>query len=72
MAGAHCFFIERGDPDTEEILVNALDEHGSREMAENYLYCDNPRLEEAGQLWAQTHSRTLEEKTDAPQWGSAQ
>lgn len=69
VAGAHCFFIKRGEPETEDILLSALNEYGNSEMAQNYGCCGNHRLEEAGRKWAQLKFRTIEENPDAPRWG---
>jgi HEAT repeat protein len=52
IAGAHAFYIRRGEPATETMLIKALQEYGYTRMAENFARCGNPKLAEAGRDWA--------------------
>ncbi len=52
VAGAHAFFIRRGEPGSEPILIKALQNFGYIKMAENYFRCGNDQLSVAGQNWA--------------------
>ena len=44
-----------GNPNTEDLLIKALNEYGYKNMAEDYLNCGNPKLEEAARKWAYKH-----------------
>lgn len=55
VAAAHSFFIDQGDPATVRALIEALNKHGNSEMAQNYMYCGNPKLEVAAREWASRH-----------------
>ena len=47
VAGAHLFFIRRGQPGSEETLIKALGHDPS--ISESLRHCGNPQLELAGQ-----------------------
>jgi HEAT repeat protein len=73
ISGAHRFFIERGEPDSEDALIAALYKFGTSEMSENYLNCGNEKLRAAGRNWA-LHFRyqILQFPTsggESPKWG---
>jgi hypothetical protein len=55
IAGAYSFFIERGEPGSEDVLIRALNAVGSAEMAGDFLKCGNSALEEAARHWETTH-----------------
>ncbi len=59
IAGAHKFFIKRGEVGTEAVLVEALEAYGNSSMAEDYLNCGNSILEAAGKKWASKHGYTI-------------
>jgi hypothetical protein len=78
IAGAFPFFLGRGDPGSEDGLVEALDKSGDRMMAEAFKACGNAMLEEAGRKWlATTNHPTRKTSFDAVDmfgfwWGIAQ
>jgi hypothetical protein len=39
----------------ETVLVEALEKHGTKKMAEDFLNCENRRLEEAARRWGEMH-----------------
>jgi len=51
IAVAYAFFIRRGIPGTEDILIETLNRFGDPGMAEDFLNCRNSKLEEAASLW---------------------
>ena len=55
VAGAHWFFIQQGEPGSENTLIQALNVHGKSEMAQAFLNCGNRELEAAGRKWATAH-----------------
>jgi len=52
IAGAYWFFIQQGEPGSENTLIQALNAHGKSEMAQAFLNCGNTELEAAGRKWA--------------------
>jgi len=52
VAGAYWFFIQQGEPGSENTLIQALNAHGKSEMAQAFLNCGNTELEAAGRKWA--------------------
>ena len=66
IADRHLFFIRRGEPDSEELLVQALMAHGDVRMASNYLNCGHEPLEEAAKEWAKANGFAV---IDAPSFG---
>lgn len=52
IAGAYDFYIRRGDPGTEDALIEALNKSGDTEMAEDMLNSGNTKLHDAANNWA--------------------
>lgn len=73
IGGAYAFFISRGDPAFEGTLISALNQFGSREMAQDFLNCGNRRLAQAAHTWEANHdSLSMTTSSDeSVQWGSA-
>ena len=74
VAGAHMFFILRGEADSEWVLVRALMEHGNKEMASYYLNCGNGILEQAARDWASENGYLVVQLPSlggGATWGSA-
>jgi len=55
VAGAYSYFIELGEPGTEEILIKALNIYGTKEMALDFFNCGNDKLKNAAEKWAKEH-----------------
>jgi HEAT repeat protein len=55
IAGGCRFFIRKGEPGSEDVLVRALNAHGDVSMAQYYLNSANSKLEKAARDWAQAH-----------------
>jgi len=55
IAGASRFFIERGEPGSEEVLIQALNTQGNAWVAEGFLNCGNEALEAAAKKWVSGH-----------------
>jgi hypothetical protein len=73
-AGAHRFFINRGEPGSEEKLVQALYDYGDVSMATTYLNCENKVLQKAAETWAASHGYTIYATpggSGAAAWGSS-
>ncbi|MBI2350539.1 MAG: hypothetical protein HYV00_03500, partial [Deltaproteobacteria bacterium] len=74
VAGAYAFFIRQGVPGSEDILMNALNEHGYEVMAEDFLTCGNSELEEAAHKWALENESEIKPapgSKNSPLWGSS-
>jgi len=54
------------------VLCQALHAHGDLEMAEDFLNCENGRLEDAAYKWADDHGYTVSTSPGShggPTWG---
>jgi hypothetical protein len=60
-AGAYPLLISLGGTRLEGVLADALQMHGSRGMAQDYLNCGNAALELAAREWARTHGVSVQE-----------
>lgn len=71
IAGAYSFFIRKGVIGSEPTLIEALNKHGFREMAEAFLNCGNFILEDAGRNWAIKNNYIIlpDPKKAGPKWG---
>ncbi len=72
IAGASRFFIERGEPGSEEVLIQALNAQGNEWVAEDFLNCGNEALEAAAKKWVSGHGYgiTYVGVGKATMWGS--
>lgn len=64
--------ISIGESGTEEALIRALNQHGYKRMAEDYLNSGNPDLEEAAEAWAEAHGYSVTRSPaggGGPAWG---
>ena len=52
IAGACDFFVQRGDPGTEDALIDALNRSGDTDMAQDLLNSGNTKLHDAANNWA--------------------
>ena len=72
VAGAHAFFIRRGTPGSEHVLIEALQSYGGMEMATNFLNSGNRTLRESAERWASNHDLKVNElmgDKSRPRWG---
>ena len=72
VAGAHSFFVHRGESGTETILIEALNEYGDKEMAETLANSNNKQLYQAAAAWAKRHGyqiRSIPGGRGGPRWG---
>jgi len=68
----YAFFIRRGIPGTEDVLIKSLNDHGDPGMAEDFLNCGNSKLAEAGRLWIKGVDQDfmhLPIRREKPVWG---
>jgi hypothetical protein len=77
VAEAYGELIEKGEPGTEDRLIDALSLLGNPRMAVDFVNSGNPALEEAGRRWSEDHGQTVSnssarEKRKGPQWGRQQ
>jgi len=73
VAGGHAFFIRKGQPGSEEVLIEALHACGDRRMATDFLNSGNSQLEEAARKWAKNQGYVISPDIgpggSGPQWG---
>ncbi len=72
IAGAHAFFIRRGEKGSGTLLIRSLQEYGYIRMAENFSRCGNPALAQAGRDWIKNQGIQVKSgKAEKPlRWGS--
>ena len=73
------FFIRRGEPGTEEIIIRTLNQYWDKvifyddinDMAMAMYKCGNKQLSEAGRIWMENHGIRYELKKNysGPKWG---
>jgi HEAT repeat protein len=69
VAGAYSFFIKQGIYGSESNLIEALNKHGDKRMAEDFINCGNQSLGTAGRKWASTHGYAVSMGYGGgPQW----
>ncbi|MGB2769305.1 MAG: HEAT repeat domain-containing protein, partial [Candidatus Zixiibacteriota bacterium] len=75
VSGAYAFFIRRGLPGTETVLIEALSKHGDKSMARDFMLSGNDQLAEAGSNWNAEHGIRLPAiwmgEHEGPRWGEA-
>ena len=72
--GAYRFFIRKGEPGSEDILIEILDRGSwNRRMVMDFLNCGNNQLEKAASECAKKRSYPITSTPDpkAPKWGQA-
>jgi hypothetical protein len=55
IAGAYTIFIKLGEPGSEDLLIEALNQFGGPEMAGDFLNCGDSKLKSAAVSWAASH-----------------
>ena len=71
VADAYYFFIDIGEPDSETVLIEALQKYGTKRMAIDFINCGNTQLKEAAYKWAESHDYKIKEGIDlskGPKW----
>lgn len=78
VASAYPFYIRKGIPGSEPVLIEALNAHGSQWMAQMYLNSGNGQLEAAANTWASNNGFWISTSyaygtsgSSASQWGSS-
>ncbi|HMK50048.1 MAG TPA: HEAT repeat domain-containing protein [Thermodesulfovibrionales bacterium] len=72
VADAYYFYVCLGEPDSEPILIDALNKLGTENMALDFMRCGNIHLREAALRWAESRHYKIEERSEAvgnPRWG---
>ena len=73
IAGAYAFFIRRGEPGSEAVLIETLNRARSKRMTVDFLNCGNRQLEEAAGQCAKKRCYSMPSTVDweVPKWGQA-
>jgi HEAT repeat protein len=66
----YLIFIHWGEPNSEDELIEALQEFGDKDMAVDYLHCGNRKLEDAGYAWLYARFQINDLTGDHFGWGS--
>ena len=78
IAGAYSFYIERGEEEAIDLLIDAINKYGTREMAITYLNCGQNQLVDAATTWANENGYIISSYSDnplirhGPTWGGGQ
>lgn len=76
VAGACNYFIKVGKDDSISLLISAINEYGTDDMAITYLNCGNEQLADAAKSWAKKNGYEVtqyyisQESTNTLHWGS--
>ena len=60
------FFIARGEPASEDALIEALGRYGNDRVAAELIKCGNARLENAATAWAKSHGYEITDAEPRP------
>jgi HEAT repeat protein len=71
ISGAYDLFIQRGEPGSEDELIQTLNRHSDGVLAQHMLNSRNAKLEDAARIWAKNHGDQMEPHDSGPLWGSA-
>jgi HEAT repeat protein len=66
VAEKYAFFVARGVPGTEDVLIEVLNTYGTEAMAEVFLNCGNTQLEDAAREWAKIRGYEVGPATGGP------
>ena len=74
IAGADNFFIRRGEPGSEDALIEAFDKTGDQYMAADFLNSGNQKLHDAASSWASRNNYqiTYSPGSGSTSWGGKQ
>lgn len=63
--------VKLGIPGSERDVIAVLDQHGDKQMAEDFLNCGSPALAESGGNWAEEHGYSISTASGSSrvQWG---
>jgi hypothetical protein len=63
--------VKLGIPGSERDIVAVLDQHGDKQMAEDFLNCGSPTLADSGRSWAEQHGYSISSGSGSNrvQWG---
>ncbi|HWQ73342.1 MAG TPA: hypothetical protein VN370_13610 [Desulfitobacteriaceae bacterium] len=66
------YIIREGNPDSEPVLISALNKYGDIPLAEAYLNCGNPLLESATREWVNSKNYDIFKRPvkSSAYWGS--
>ena len=74
VAARYAFFIRLGYEGSEDMLIDALNAYGNETMCEDYLNCENNKLEKAAEEWATSRGYFITTSPISsyagPVWGS--
>ena len=72
VAGAYCFFISKGEPGTEVILIEVLNQNVNKKMIMDFLNSGNSQLSQAAFERAKSRGYSVSATSDwqGPRWGA--
>jgi HEAT repeat protein len=70
VAGGYVFFVDYGQPGSEDTLIEALNQYNDEQMAEFMLNCGNSKVEAATRAWGKKHDPQLHQEVYGVLWGA--
>ena len=70
VSGAYRYYIRKGDPGTEDVLVQGMQKCSYDKMIiMDFVGCENEKLKQAAQKIAEKHRDALNPDWSGPKWG---
>jgi len=70
IAGGVSFFVERAEPGSEPVIIEALNKYGDKEVAEILINSGNKELEQAALEWVKKGGyKLIHRGSSGPRWG---
>ena len=69
VSAAYVYYIKKGEPGTEDILVEALQEFYEKKMVFDFAHCGNEKLKQAADEVAKKRRQNISSDWSGPKWG---
>lgn len=69
VSAAYAYYIKKGKPDTEDILIEALHEFYNKKMVFDFAHCGNEKLKQAADEVAKKRGKKIPSDWPGPKWG---
>ena len=69
VSAAYAYYVKRGEPGTEDILIKALQEFYDKKMVFDFAHCGNEKLKQAADEVAKKRGQKISPDWSGPKWG---
>ena len=69
ISSAYAYYIKKGEPGTEDILIQALQEFYDKRMVFDFAHCGNEKLKQAANEVAKKRGQKISSDWSGPKWG---